>query len=41
MITRRRFLRNKTNRAIEARVETRDCIIWDVLPTQKICRCKI
>ncbi|MCK5617635.1 hypothetical protein KAR91_88035 [Candidatus Pacearchaeota archaeon] len=41
MITRRRFLRTKTNRAVEARVETRDCIIWDVLPAQKICRCKI
>jgi len=36
-----RILRNRVNREIEARKETRDAIIYDVLPAQRLARVKI
>jgi hypothetical protein len=37
----KRFLKNSNLRAIENHSETRDAILWDVLPAQRICRVKI
>ena len=36
-----RVLRNRINRAIEARVESRDAILYDVIPAQRLARVKI
>lgn len=35
------FLKNSNLRAIDGHSETRDAILWDVLPAQRICRVKI
>ncbi len=37
----KKFLRNKMIERAQARQETRDAILWDVLPTQRLCRVKI
>ena len=38
---RRKFLKNKMYAMTSTRIESRDAIVWDILPTQRICRCKI
>jgi hypothetical protein len=37
----KRFLKSKVRREMSSRVETRDGIVWDVLPDQRVCRVKI
>jgi len=37
----KRFLRNTISDRMEQRTETRDAILWDVLPAQRLCRVKI
>lgn len=37
----KKFLRISMERATERRVETRDAILWDILPEQRLCRVKI
>lgn len=37
----KRFLSQRMKKETESRIETRDAILWDVLPNQRICRVKI
>lgn len=37
----KRIIRNTMRRETERRIETRDAILWDVLPDQRLCRVKI
>ena len=37
----KRFLRQKVTGNVEGHVETRDAILWDTPPTQRLCRIKI
>jgi len=36
----KRFLRDRMRRELHNKVETRDAILWDVIPEQKLCRVK-
>ena len=38
---RKRTIRNRIERENQNRVETRDAILWDVIPSQRLCRVKI
>lgn len=37
----KRFLRRRMGDAVDARIESRDAILWDVIPNQRVCRVKI
>lgn len=37
----RRLLRGATDRASKQVIESRDAVLWDVLLTERVCRCKI
>lgn len=37
----RKFVKNKMYDITSSRIESRDAIIWEILPAQRICRCKI
>ncbi len=37
----KKFLKNRMQRETDRRIETRDAILWDTLPAQRLCRVKI
>lgn len=37
----KKFLRSKTDKRVERRVESKDALLWDVLPAQRKCRVKV
>ena len=37
----KRFIRNATRDVVSSRQETRDALLWDVLPDERVCRVKV